>query len=67
MDERIYRLYNIADRTEYKGNILKHECSIKGERGIFKERINSASKDHIVERRPSLNRWVFFIWHKLIN
>lgn len=49
MKNRIYKLYNISSKSEYKGNCNKHECTIKGEPGIFKERMNSASKDHIVE------------------
>ena len=49
MNNRIYKLYNITDKTEYKGFCAKYECTINGEVGIFKERMNSASKDHIVE------------------
>ncbi len=46
MDERIYKLYVTKDLTEYKGFCHKYECTINGEKGIFKERMNTASKDH---------------------
>lgn len=49
MIDKIYKLYNVKDKSEYRGLCKKYECTIKGEHGIFKERLNSASKDHVVE------------------
>lgn len=46
---KLYKLYNIKDKRDYEGSIEKCECSIKGEYGIFKERISMQSIDNVME------------------
>lgn len=46
----LYRMYNEEDKTVYVGSAAKFECDIKGEHGLFKERISIQSKDHIMEQ-----------------
>lgn len=48
--ERLYKLYSIKDRSDYEGSTIKYECTINGERGIFKERRSMQSKDHVMEQ-----------------
>lgn len=48
--EKLYKLYNIKDKADYDGSIIKYECTINGERGLFKERRSTLSKDHIMEQ-----------------
>lgn len=48
--EKIYKMYNIHNMMDYTGSTLKCECTINGERGIFKERRSTQSKDHVMEQ-----------------
>jgi len=48
--EKLYKMYAIKNRSDYTGSILKCECIINNERGIFKERYSMRSKDHIMEQ-----------------
>lgn len=48
--EKLYKLYKIKDRSDYNGSIQKIECVINNERGLFKERLSTQSKDHIMEQ-----------------
>ena len=48
--ERLYKLYSIKDRSDYEGSTIKYECTINGERGLFKERRSMQSKDHVMEQ-----------------
>lgn len=48
--EKLYKLYQINHKTDYDGSTVKCECIIKKESGLFKERRNTQSKDHIMEQ-----------------
>lgn len=48
--EKIYKLYEIKDKTDFIGSTIKYECTINGERGLFKERRSMQSKDHVMEQ-----------------
>lgn len=50
MGENLYNMYEIKNRSDYEGSIVKYECTINKERGLFKERISTQSKDHIMEQ-----------------
>ena len=47
--EKLYKLYNEKDISDYIGSTKKYECDIKHQHGIFKERRSTQSKDHIME------------------
>lgn len=46
---RIYKLYNKVETEEYQGFCRKMYCDIKGEHGIFKERMSQRSIDNVME------------------
>lgn len=48
--EKLYKMYIIKNKENYNGGIEKYECVINNERGIFKERVSTRSKDHIMEQ-----------------
>ncbi|MBO5389211.1 MAG: HipA domain-containing protein [Lachnospiraceae bacterium] len=50
MSEKLYKMYIIKNKADYCGSIQKYECVINDERGLFKERISTQSKDHIMEQ-----------------
>lgn len=50
LNEKLYKMYIIKNRQDYTGSIQKYECVINNERGMFKERISTQSKDHIMEQ-----------------
>lgn len=50
LGENLYHMYEIKNRSDYEGSIIKYECTISGERGLFKERVSTQSKDHIMEQ-----------------
>ena len=47
--EKLYKMYNEKDKSDFIGSTKKFECDIKGVHGLFKERISMQSKDHIME------------------
>lgn len=50
LEKDLYKLYLIKNMESYEGSIEKCECTIKGEKGIFKERIGPHSKDNVMEQ-----------------
>ena len=50
LSEKLYKLYVIKNKEDYSGSIKKCECVINNERGLFKERFSTRSKDHIMEQ-----------------
>lgn len=46
----LYKMYAIKSMKDYEGSIIKFECVIDNERGVFKERRSLQSKDHILEQ-----------------
>lgn len=49
-EERLYKMYSIKNRAGYSGTLMKCECRINGEHGIFKERLSNQSRDHVYEQ-----------------